>query len=317
MIFIDWISTKDHASFNSSLFSSLKLSKCRFYVFSETLRIEGLDNIVMECNGGRLTRALKVYKICWRNRNNPIFLVTYDPVVFPLLQLFCREIFVYEHNTTPETGGFSKHAIWQRLFFWKVVRFAQFPGQERELKKLGQICFFLGSPLMKSISNIVRKKPSVYIAPSGRMQVDELFKMRKFMGNSEVVIRRSSCSDEQLDDLKKQVNVTPQEWIDLDEYLPKTKAIIITISSRIRGSGWFNEAIKFGIPLIITNPDMQKLFENTFPAFPYIRLDQVESVEDLEEQLIQINRFSGEMYIKDYNERIRQRYDEVVNLRHV
>lgn len=311
MILIDWISAEDHTSFNESLFSALDLKPTHLYIFSEKLKGPKCPKTVISCEG-RYRRTLKVLKLCAKHRNEDIFFLTYDPVLLPLVQLFCNRIFVYEHNTTPEREGFSKHAIWQRLFFHRINRFAQYPSQAYVLSKLKQRCFYLGSPLRKPEKRIVRTEPTLFLAPSFRLQVNELLKVKAAVQNREIIVKRGSLTAAELELLMNSLNVTPLDWIDLNTYLSKTIAVIVTIASRTRGSGWFNEAIKFGVPIIITSKDVQELFEETFPNYPFIRLDETGTPARLESDLKAVEGFAHEAYIDEYNKEMRERFAKIV-----
>lgn len=312
MIIIDWLSVENHSSFNESLISALGISKMRLYVFSSCLLIEGQDNILMPSDGNRLRRALAVFKICWMNRQDSILLLTFDPLFAPLIKIFCSRIFVYEHNTTPERPGLSKHAVWQRLFCRSLVRLAQFPNQMDVLLKLGQNCFYLGSPLRRDALGSNGGVRTVFLAPSWRFQTNELLKISDILGKREVVIKRGSLSEAELGALSKELIISPLDWIDLNEILPRTIAIVVTISSTTRGSGWFNEAIRCGIPLIITNPDVQVIFRTTFPGYPFIDPLITRSAVEIESQLRAIRDFPHGEYVDNYNKEFRRRFLQLV-----
>lgn len=312
MIIIDWVSAADHSSFNESFFFALGFStKSTFYIFSSELICPGQDNVLVRCGGNRFMRALKVLRICWRNRSNSLLLLTYDPLFAPLLQLCCRRLYVFEHNTTPEHAGLSKHAIWQRLFCRNLIRLAQFPNQMDVLGKLGQRCFYFGSPLRKENTKHIAGKRTVFLAPSWRFQANELLKVTNILGKREVLIKRGSLSVSDLNTLKKELNITPLDWIDLDGNVPRTIAIIVTITSTTRGSGWFNEAIRYGIPLIITNRDVQIIFNKTFPQYPFIDPEKVKSSSELDSQLQEIRNFPHERYVEDYNKELHARFESL------
>lgn len=311
VVFVDWISTKEHRSFNESLLSALSVRGSLLVTFAEVMRMRGQHNLVLPGQGGRLARAWKVGSICWAVRKRPILLLSYDPVLFPLLQLFCRRLYVYEHNTTPEGAMYRKHAVWQRLFFRRVIRFAQFPAQHETLKRIGQCSHLLGSPLPPK-EDVARPNPVLYVAPSDRIEPDVLVRLGPLIGRSEIVVRKFRFSADDLEFMAPRINVTPVSYIDTDHYLPLTKAFAIAISSRVRGSGWFNEGIRYGIPLIIIERGAQEIFEKTFPGYPYVAPDRVGSPSDLEVELQKVSEFDRGGYIVEHNARLKRVFEQVV-----
>jgi len=311
VVLIDWISTKEHRSFNESILAALQIRNATLFTFSDVMRVGGQRNVVDPCSGGRFKRAWKVWRICWSVRKKQIFLLSYDAMMLPMLQIFCRRLFVYEHNTTPEGRRYWKHAAWQRLFFRRVTRFAQFPAQNETLRKIGQNSYFLGSPLPQKVE-ILRPNPSLFIAPSDRVEMATLLKLKPFVQGSEVIIRNFKFSDSEIAQIRSQFNVKAVDYIDLDHYLPMTKGIVIAIDSNVRGSGWFNEAIRFGIPLIIIERRVQQMFEATFPGYPYVALDRVESPSDLDNALAKVSSFDGGNYIASHNYRMRKAFFKIV-----
>ena len=311
MIFVDWISTKEHRSFNNSLFAALQLQGRPLYIFGDFMRVEGQDNRVLP-DGSRLSRAWQVLKTCWKHRREPVFLLTYDIVPFPLLQLFCRRLYVYEHNTTPEGVYYRKYVIWQRLLFHRVLRFAQFRMQHEILQRIGQNSVFLGSPLPEK-SPLPRPNPSLYIAPSDRVEAEELIKLKPFIGDSEVIIRKYNFTAEQMVEMKQGTNITFVSYIDADRCLPLTKAFLICLGAGARGSGWFNEGIRYAIPLVITNKAVQQVFEDTFPGHPYIALDRVSSLTEWDAALEKVSSFDSGDYIAAHNGRLRQIFETVTS----
>lgn len=312
MIIIDWHSSEDHASFNESLLSGLELARTRLYVFSGKLFSSRHDNVLLTCEGNRVTRAWAVFQICWANRSDSILFLTYDPVFVVPLRLFCSRLLVYEHNTTPEGPSLSKHAVWQRLFCRNLIRLAQFPSQMEVLVKLKQRCVYLGSPLKRDASKAAAGTPESFLAPSWRFQAGELLKIKHILGEREVLIKRGALSDESVLALQRDLLVTPLDWIDLGKVLPRTIAIVVTISSNTRGSGWFNEAIRFGVPLIITNRDVQEIFRKTFPQYPFVDPSEVRSPDELDALLRAIRAFPHDKYVDDYNRGLRGRFADAM-----
>jgi hypothetical protein len=57
--------------------------------------------------------------------------------------------------------------------------------------------------------------------------------------------------------------------------ISNAKGIIITLQSDIRGTGWFNEAIGRGIPLLLSNKKIISVFTKTFPNYPFIDISNL------------------------------------------
>lgn len=311
MIVIDWVSSKDHLLFNKSIFKSLALHGCKYFFFSKQLAIKEMDSRFIPWSG-RLRRALKVLFLCWKFRKEQIFLITYDPFFTPLLNIFCSKLFVYEHNTTPEKLGLNKHSVWQWVFMRRVLRFTQYPAQHNQLQRLQQKSVWLGSPLREPERDFTRTDPSVFLVPSIRLDALQLIPLKKLFGKDELILKSFAIKDEQIKLLKAELNVTVSDWIDVEELSPKLKAIVVAISSRIRGSGWFNDAIMYGIPIMIIDPDMQLLFEETFPNYPFISAEPEMSRPELERQLSEINSFDRVSYIQEYQMNMRERFERAL-----
>ena len=47
--------------------------------------------------------------------------------------------------------------------------------------------------------------------------------------------------------------------------------MVIALDSSVCGTGWYDEAIAFGIPVVITSVGQQNVFETTYPGYPFIR----------------------------------------------
>lgn len=312
MVFIDWISPKEHSNFNQSFFEAIDVNDADLIVFSPELTLDNQNSMLISCHGGRFARALKVFKLCWKSRLKPIFLLSYDPILIPIIQIFCKNIFVFEHNTTPEGKRYFKHALWQRMFFWRIMRFAQFSSQYKMLKHLHQKCIFLGSPLRKCPEIGARNNPTIYMAPSDRLTAEELYKVQKLIGADEVIIRKSSFNENDIKAMKQKVNILPVSYIPFEEIIHKLKAIIIAVPSDLRGSGWFSEGIMHDIPIIITDEGMQKLFEETYPDYPYINPNRIHSTEELEEAINIINNFSQGQYIRNHNSKFKNIFNKNV-----
>ena len=223
----------------------------------------------------------------------------------PVFNLLARRIRVVEHNTTPEMQGQVKHVLWQKVLMRGITRLTQFPSQGRRLSELNLFHRHLGSPLLEN----ERWSPKyvedgVYIAPRARSFLGDLAKISELVADSPIQIKGDAEPSLQVSNL----NLIDVETFDL-ERVENIKGIIITISSSIRGSGWFNDAIALGIPLIITNKNAQNIFEETFPNYPYIDPEKIDSFEDMEKALTRVRSFNHERYIKAHNEVVARNFD--------
>lgn len=310
MIFIDWISTSDHASFNRSFFSALSLTDACCYVFSKALIVSTVDCRVLESYKGRLGRALSVYKLCWKHRHDRIIFLTYDPVFLPLFSFIKPTLMVFEHNTTPEGGKWSKHAIWQRLFLRRILRMAQFPGQVEILQNLKQRVLFVGSPILPVSLNEKKSlapESGYFIAPSYRASLIEIDKIAPLIQGATIIVKQAVFESREAIH-RSGVRIEPVEYIDLDMDDQKIHGVVITVNSRIRGTGWFNDAITRRLPIITTNNGARTLFRETFPNYPFVDLSTTTDKVTFGSQMATAKAFDPAQYVERHNELFRERF---------
>lgn len=310
MIFIDWISTPDHASFNRSFFSALRLTEALCYVFSKALMVSSVDCHLLKSHKGRLGRALSVYQLCWKHRNDRIIFLSYDPVLLPLFSSIKSTLMVFEHNTTPEGGKWSKHAIWQRLFLRRILRMAQFPGQVEILRNLKQRVFFVGSPI--SPVSLKEKKSlapefGYFIAPSYRASLMQIDKIAPLIQGATIIVKQAVFESREAIH-RSGVRIEPFEYIDLDTDCQKIHGVVITVNSRIRGTGWFNDAITRRLPIITMNNDARTLFRETFPNYPFVDLSATTDKVTFGSQMAAAKAFDPTQYVERHNELFRERF---------
>jgi hypothetical protein len=311
MIFIDWISTPDHRNFNRSFFTALQLKSATCLVFSERLIIPEVKCLLMTPVNGRLRHALRILRYIWENRKKPVILLSYDPLFAPFASIFKKDILVFEHNTTPQ-NGLSKHLVWQKLFFGRVRRMAQFPAQYARLLKIGNNATYIGSPILPMKISAQKKRapstPYMFLAPSYRANILELERYSELLNGAMILT-------------KKSVGVTSTEvhsvsnlaiqYMDRVEFCHDGRmvdAVIITVQSRVRGTGWFNDSISNQTPIVIIDPDTEALFMETFPGYPFISLGGIENPVQFEQLLEQVRRFDSMTYAKSHNALIRARF---------
>lgn len=311
MIFIDWISTPDHRNFNRAFFSALALKNLSCVVFSERLVIPEVECLLMSPCSGRVSQALRILKLVWKNRRESIALLTYDPLFVPIASMLKKDLLVFEHNTTPRKG-LSKHLVWQVLFFGRIRRMAQFPAQHDRLLRIGNNTTYIGSPIlpMKSLVE-TKKKPSMpflFIAPSFRAVISELNRYDNLLGGATILVKKAVGTMSIETQNHQNFAIQYHDRIEFCHEGRRVDAVIITVQSRLRGTGWFNDSISNRTPIIITNPNTKVLFEESFPGYPFIALDNVEDSDQLEHLLDQVRIFDSMAYANSHNSHIRARF---------
>lgn len=310
LIFIDWISPPDHENFNRAFFNAINVTNGKCFVFCKQLLNSKIPCELAGEKKNRIKGALSVLKLAIRYRRDELFFLTYDPLFFPLILLIKKNVVVYEHNTTPEKAELSRKVLWQKLFFKKITRLAQYPGQQKVLKEMGMNSVYIGSPLSfdRKAESRSQTKKDLYIAPSYRATLDQLEKVIPFIPNSQIIIK--SLGYKQVE-IKEKYNVTilPQERILMENNIDNIRAIIITVDSDVRGTGWFNDAIMFGIPLVITNEKAIKLISEVFPGYPFVDISKISSKQHFEECLTAASTFQTSDYVRMNNERFKNRFE--------
>ncbi len=306
--YIDWISPKEHASFNRAFFHAIQDQNATLYVFSEQMRNDKVKSIYIAAPEARLARAKQVLKLCWEKRAERVFLMTYDPLMVPIAALICRSLRVFEHNTTPEETPYNKHAIWQSIFTRRIVRLCQFPGQVRRLKGLGQNCHYLGSPL-PAHRPIAPKTDGAghFVLASYRSSAAEIVPLVPFIQGADIVIKRKALEDASFQAVRG-VQFRPVDFFEIDQPEAPIRGLIIAIRSAVRGTGWFNDAICRGIPILITSPETATLFEQTFPDVPYVRIFDCKDQDEFDAQLRACTQFDASAYITAYNRSMKERF---------
>ena len=314
MIFIDWISTPSHLNFNKAFFGALGLDHAACYVFNQKLVINQVQcQHIDDTKSSRFFRMLKVLQLCWRHRKEKIVFVTYDPLFLPILLIFKLDLFVYEHNTVPEKININKHAIWQRFLFCRVKRMAQFKGQFDNLKSLKQNVNFVGSAINPSHKKYKTRgqKNKYYIAPSLRANLNNIEKIIPFLSDSKkIVVKTAVWKSHNV----KSKFITYVDHIDLDGGYKNICGVIISITSRIRGSGWFNDAITFGLPIIIIDKAAVTLFRENFPEYPFVDASCSKIKKNLSSKLLAIRKFNSKIYIKKHNSNFKKNFFNAVGI---
>jgi hypothetical protein len=311
MIFIDWISTPDHRNFNKAFFSSLALDTAECFVFTSQLVIPEANCVLLEYSPSRALQALNILRIVWRNRKKCIVLLTYDSLFLPIILLTKKNIIVYEHNTTPDYG-ISKHLIWQSIMFNWVHRMAQYPSQHERLLKIRKNATYIGSPIMnlgKEYAPPTKfEHPFMFIAPSYRASLDSLHQHDVVLCGSVIMAKRTQAGVPRVDDSSARFSIRYLDRVEFCHEGRTVDAVIVTNRSALRGTGWFNDAISHMTPIIITDKHTSVLFQETFPEYPYLFLDDVLDSSELRNALNEIRRFNSTEYIVDHNMKLQKRF---------
>ena len=312
LVLIDWLSPTTHTEFNRNLYSSLE---CNFslYVYHKDLAYSDTECIILSRPASRLFHAIEVLKICWKHRRDTILFVTYDDLYAWISQFFVKTIFSFEHKTTPERSLLDKHAFWQRLLFYKIQRLCQSKAQEEVLNKMGQHCHWLGLPI--SQIDIQKKDESVrsFLMVSELINID----LAQIVSNilyGEVKIKKNVRNLEKLS-LKGISTLEKVDRFKFPEDLLTAEAFVLLTDSPVRGSGWFTEAIKFGIPLVLVTSEQQNVFEGTFPGYPYIKGDKITSQRELKFEIAKIRDFNTPKYVNSYMSEFNKRLIDLLRIK--
>ena len=240
-----------------------------------------------------------------------ILFITYDDFYVWISQFFVKTIFSFEHKTTPDSHLIDKHALWQRLLFYKIQRLCQSKAQEEVLRKMGQRCDWLGLPI--SQTNIQKKDENVgsFLMVSELINIDLAQVVSNILYGG-VKIKKNVRNLENLS--LKNVSIDTVDRFEFPEDLLTAEAFVLLTDSPVRGSGWFAEAVKFGIPLILVTSEQQNVFEGTFPGFPYVKGDKITSQRELKFELAKIRDFNTSNYVNSYMCEFNQRIVDLLRI---
>lgn len=272
LVFIDWISPAAHKNFNLPLFSLFPDPRNFYYYFIKDLSCKGPRNYLILSGSGRIKRFFEVTKIIWKNKENRIVLITYDPLFVPFILFLKRRIFCFEHNTVPERPRYYKHAIWQFIFTRRLIRMTTSQEQTKTLLKLKQNAKYVGVPLstdLKYKSKSLQNPKITFLIPSYRTEDRDLLNIRDLINGSEILVKKNiNLSDNiiSLLDLK----VISFDYIDLEENSKNILGVLISGKSEIRLSGWIAESISHGLTIISCSKNIDSMIDNNYPNFRYI-----------------------------------------------
>ena len=312
MIFIDWMSTPYHKNFNRAFFDSIKPINGNCYVFNSSLLINELNCINIDSSTNRFLRAIKVFHICLKNKDQNLFFLTYDPLFIPLIKLIKGNIIVFEHNTTPDETKSKFYKIFQNLFYKNILRLAQFRGQYDVLKDMNQMVSYVGSPLRKKNNNEIAKENvasnnKYFILPSYRASMSKFNLISNLIAPNLIYVK-SNQNNIYNQEFSKYENVFPIKNIELESDCRNIAGTFINIDSNSRGTGWYNESITHGIPIIICNNKTEQLFKETFPSYPYVKIDKNTTNEIFNKKFESLKDYNNLDYIEKYNIEFKRKY---------
>jgi hypothetical protein len=153
--------------------------------------------------------------------------------------------------------------------------------------------------------------PLVFIAPSYRVVISEIDRYADLLAGSTIFVKLTNTTPSSESQSFRQFIIRYQDDIKFcqDGYI--ADGTIVTIQSRLRGSGWFNDSISNGVPIIITNVETKLLFEETFPEYPFVSLECINNPKQLRQSLKKVRCFDSEAYIVSHNARLRARFHDM------
>lgn len=272
LVCIDWISPAAHKNFNLPLFSLFPDPSNSYYYFFKDLSCAGPKNFFISSGSGRIKRFFEVFKIVWKNKENRLVLITYDPLFVPFILFLKRKIFCFEHNTVPERPRYYKHAIWQFIFTRRLIRMTTSKEQIKTLLNLRQNAKYVGVPLsadLKYRAKLSLNPKKTFLIPSYRTQDRDLLNIKDLINGAEIIVKKDiDLSDHIINllDLKK----ISLDYIDLEENSKNIMGVLISGQSEIRLSGWISESISHGLTIISCSKNIDSMIANNYPNFRYI-----------------------------------------------
>tara|TARA_B100001741_G_C16554241_1_gene601465 strand:+ start:5502 stop:6446 length:945 start_codon:yes stop_codon:yes gene_type:complete len=306
-LFIDWISPPNHNGFNQAFFDAIDIKNANVIFFNKNCKVSNQNiKYINKPKQSRFARMLSVYILAIKSKE-PIFFLTYDHLYIIPLLLFKKNIFAFEHNTTPYSHEKIKSII-QKIFLKKLNRFCQFAQQHKRLLELKQKSYYIGSPLLRMNNN--NTSPGYIIIPSNRVSPNSVKMINDCARNHKILIRKSAIEIANINKKDLNPNVQIVEWLDVDGMHNRIEGILISTDDSLRGSGWFNEAISRGIPIFFLYENMSKIFSSTFPDYKY---SVVKNEHDIKDGIERFEKFSEKIlenmiikYNADFSERFQK-----------
>ncbi len=307
-LFIDWISPANHNGFNQAFFDAINVKNASVVFFNKKCKVNNQNiKYIDKPQQGRFARMLSVYILAIKSKK-PIFFLTYDHLYIIPLLLFKKNIFAFEHNTTPYSYEKIKSII-QKIFLKKLNRFCQFPEQHQRLLNIKQKSYYIGSPLLKINHTNNSTNSKCIIIPSNRVSRNSVKVINACANKYNIVIRNSALKSAKIDIKELHPSIEVVEWLDIEERHSNIEGILIATDDDLRGSGWFNEAISRGLCILFIYENMSNIFASTFPNYSY---SVIKNAGDIEKGIGAFAKFSEKNLnnlIINYNTKFSDRYE--------
>ena len=312
-LYIDWISSEYHNSFNDAFFNALKTKNNEVIFFNSKCELKNQKvSYINDLNNSRVARLFSVIKLV-KKSNKPIFFLSYDWLLIIPLLFFKRNFYAFEHNTVPYRNEKLKLLL-QKIFLKKLIRLTQFPQQTTRLHEINQKTHFIGSPL-QSYKNEKNLNSKEYILiPSDRISKECLKLINICSKKCNLLIRSSALSNAQIDPNQLDSSISIVDWFDIQNNHSNIKSILIATDDNIRGSGWFNESISRGIPILFFEKNMSEIFKKTFPNYKYHLIQSIEEFDIAINDLESLNKTESMLTVENFNNDFRDRFNSIFSL---
>lgn len=104
------------------------------------------------------------------------------------------------------------------------------------------------------------------------------------------------------------------DWFDIQNKHANIKSIFIATDDSIRGSGWFNEAISRGIPILFLKKNMSEVFSRTFPGYNYKLIQSVKDFDIAIKDLKILNSSESRLIIESFNNDFQKRFNSITSI---
>jgi hypothetical protein len=182
---------------------------------------------------------------------------------------------------------------------------------------MNQFVRYLGSPLRKKKEDEIRSENDItknqyFILPSYRAEAPNQKLIKDLIHPNSIVVKantKNSCDDE----FFKNKGVTRAEKINLENDNRNILGTFVNIESEIRGTGWYNESITHALPILICNNKTEKLFQGTFPSYPYIKIESNIDNVFFYHSLDKLRKFNNLEYIEQHNNEFNKNFLKHIN----
>ena len=139
-------------------------------------------------------------------------------------------------------------------------------------------------PVFKPSNPECNQDEKYYLLPGYRAEIKDLIPFVNIFSQSHLMVKRmTKIPSEVLDG--HAVILKYFDFIDIEKERHNIKAIIITGDMSTRISGWVNESLGYGIPILAANSQVEDAIENNFPRFPFVKASLLAQGQDLNAML--------------------------------